>query len=160
DTKTYGFKNEWRGQIGADEPVHDMWIRLTIDTDFLVHDIVAVTDAGPYRVCPDITPRFAAIKGERIVAGWHVRTKQLLGGTNGCTHLVEMRGAMGTVASQTLWPFKSRDKKEDGSAQPQRRPRLIDTCHAYASDGEIVKRLWPSFYTGPSSGESARTDKA
>src|SRR5262245_35281304 len=121
DTKTYGFKNEGRGRVGADGPVHAMWIRLTIDTDCLVHDIVAVTEAGPYRICPDITPRFAAIKGERIVAGWHVRTKQLLGGVNGCTHLVEMLGAMGTVAYQTLWPFKSREKKTDGASQPERR---------------------------------------
>lgn len=150
DAKTYGFKNEWRGEIAAGEPVHDMWIRLTIDTDFLVHDIVALTEAGPYRICPDITPRFAAIKGQRIVSGWHVRTKELLGGVNGCTHLVEMLGAMGTVAYQTLWPFKAREPKagEDPAAE-QRRPRLLDSCHAYASDGEIAKRLWPRFYTGP-----------
>lgn len=27
--------------------------------------------------------------------------------------------------------------------------RLIDSCHAYASDGAVVRRRWPDLYTGP-----------
>ena len=34
DTKTYGFTNDHRGQVEAGNPVHDMWIRLTVDNDF------------------------------------------------------------------------------------------------------------------------------
>jgi hypothetical protein len=47
DTKTYAFPNEWRGEIASGEPIHDMWIRLTVDDDFVVRDIEVVTDAGP-----------------------------------------------------------------------------------------------------------------
>ena len=36
DTKTYGFPNEFRGQVQAGEPIHDMWLRLTIDADMTI----------------------------------------------------------------------------------------------------------------------------
>ena len=45
DTKPYAFSNKDRGgEIKADEPLHDMSIRLTIDTDLKVHDAEAVID--------------------------------------------------------------------------------------------------------------------
>ena len=122
-----------------------MWIRLTIDEELLIHDIEAVTDDGPYAICPAITPNFKKIKGERIGAGWRQRVRAKLGGTEGCTHLVEMLGAMATVAFQTLYPTWARKRAK---ASTTKRPALIDTCHAYASDGEIVKKVWPDFYTG------------
>ena len=89
------------------------------------------------------------VKGLKIGSGWNKKIKELLGGTRGCTHHVEMLGAMATVAFQTLWGQLARDKKavpESGSAH---RPRFIDSCHAFASDGEVVKKHWPAFYTGP-----------
>ena len=48
DTKTYAFENQHRGQIEAGTPVHDMQVRLTLDDDFLIRDIEAVTDASPF----------------------------------------------------------------------------------------------------------------
>ena len=143
DTKTYAFANEWRGEIGAGEPVHDMWIRLTLDDDFVVRDVEAVTDAGPFRLCPDIAPAFAAVKGLRVGPGWSRRIREYLGGVHGCTHLVEMLGALATVAFQTLYPVRERRP-----AQANERPPHLDSCHALASDGEVVRRFWPRFYTG------------
>ena len=58
DTKTYSFANRDRGQIGAGEPVHEMWIRLTIDEDMVIHHAEAATEFGPYAICPDIVDRF------------------------------------------------------------------------------------------------------
>jgi hypothetical protein len=29
------------------------------------------------------------------------------------------------------------------------KPRKIDSCYAYASDREVVHRLWPMYYDGP-----------
>jgi hypothetical protein len=142
DVKTYSFPNDYRGEIKAGEPVHDMWVRLTLDDDFNVVDIDVATDAGPFRICPDIAPAFKVMKGERIQPGWHQRIKTLLGGVKGCIHLSEMLGAMGTVAFQTMYGRGQR--KPD----PARRPPHLDSCHALASDGELVKRYWPQFYSG------------
>jgi hypothetical protein len=147
DLKAYGFENQHRGRIDPGEPLHGMWLRVTIDEDFLVHEIEAVTDYSPFAICPAITPNFQKMKGQRIGRGWRQQVRVALGGTQGCTHLVEMLQAMATVAYQTLYPVRARKAKEGDN---DRRPGLIDTCHAFASDGEIVKRSWPRFYTGES----------
>jgi hypothetical protein len=47
DTKSYPFENSLRGEIPPGEPLHEMWLRLTVDDALLVRDAVAVTDAGP-----------------------------------------------------------------------------------------------------------------
>ena len=72
--------------------------------------------------------------------------KELLGGTRGCTHLVELLGPMATTAYQTL--VGQRRKKPQPEDAPRRKPWHLDTCHALASDGPIVKKDWPDFYTG------------
>jgi hypothetical protein len=80
--------------------------------------------------------------------------RDLLGGTEGCTHLVDMLGPLATTAYQTVFPYRAREHQERAAREgrlptrPTSRPRLIDSCHAFASDGEVVKRYWPDFYTG------------
>lgn len=145
DVKSYGFHNEFRGEIGPGVPIHDMWIRLTLDDALTVQDIEVTTDASPFRICPEVAPRFAAVKGATIGPGWNRRIKELLGGRKGCTHLVEMLGAMATVAIQTR--VRERDQDDPAAAGP-RRPAFLDTCHALASDSEVTRRFWPAFYTG------------
>lgn len=36
DTKPYGFPNHDRGYIAADEPVHDLWLRMTVNEHMLI----------------------------------------------------------------------------------------------------------------------------
>lgn len=152
DVKTYAFHNEWRGEVAPGTPIHDMWIRLTVDSSLTVREVEVATDASPYRICPDIAPNFAAVKGLTIGPGWSRRLKERLGGTKGCTHLVEMLGALATVAIQTL----VRERKEPGSdAAASGRPPFLDSCHALASDSEVTARFWPQFYTGPRSDDPA-----
>ncbi len=145
DVKAYAFHNSWRGEIAGGEPVHDMWLRLTIDDDMLIHQAEAATEAGPFPICADITPAFAALKGERIKPGFQRRARQLLGGVKGCTHLVELLVPLATTAFQTTVAARQakRSKRPSGKA-----PALLDTCHALASDSEVVKQHWPRFYTG------------
>ena len=146
DVKTYGFPNDYRGEIAAGEPLHDMWLRITLDDDFVVHGIEAVTDGSPFATCPQITPNFQKMVGARIGSGWRRAVRERLGGIEGCTHLVEALGAMATVAFQTLYPAL-KDQRE--KAARLGKPPLIDTCHAFRSDGEVVQNRWPDFYTGP-----------
>lgn len=152
DTKTYQFENEHRGTVTPGTPLHDMWIRLTLDDTLLVHDIEVQLDKGPMAICPAVTPNFAVLKGLRIAPGWYLKVKGLLGGVKGCVHLVEMLGPMATVAFQTIGPsrVKSAEGVPFGEAKGRdARPKRIDSCHALASDGDVVKKRWPEFYTGP-----------
>jgi len=146
DTKAYSFPNAFRGEILAGEPLHGMWVRLTIDDNMVVQDIEAVTDYAPYRPCPDITPNFKKLKGLRIAPGWNQAVKDRLGGVEGCTHLVELLGPVATTAYQTMVSLRMKKLSETPA---NKRPAVLDTCHAYKSDGEVVRERWPAFYTGP-----------
>ena len=152
DTKTYDFPNTARGTIHAGTPLHDMRIRLTLDEHFVVRDVEAVTEAAPFAICPAVTETFTVIKGLKLGAGWRRQLKERLDGVKGCTHHVEMLGAMATVAYQTMWKHVSAEMSEKGSGS-HRRPGFIDSCHAFASDGDIVRSKWPEFYTGPEEAE-------
>jgi len=144
DVKSYGFKNAYRGEMPPGTPIHEMWLRLTIDDDLMIHEAVAATDASPYRICPEVAPNFARLKGIKIGAGFRRAVAERVGATEGCTHLVELLGPLATTAIQTIMPIKSREKPSD----PTRRPRLLDSCYALRADGEVAKRMWPQFYTG------------
>lgn len=148
DTKPFDMPNTDRpgGRIQAGESLHEMWIRLTVDTDLLVHAVEAKTDFSPYNVCGDITRNFQALVGARIAAGWTQKTRELLGGVRGCTHLVELLGPVATTAFQTVYASRAR---RDGEVGRSGKPPLMDTCHAYRSDGPIVKAKWPAHYTRP-----------
>lgn len=144
DTKTYAFANEDRGEIRPGEKLHGMLMRLTVDEDLVVHACEADTEFGPYAVCPAATQNFARLAGLRIGPGWNRKVKETVGGTKGCTHLVELLAQMATVAFQTLSVVR-----RARPADPSRPPALLDTCHAYAADGPLVARRWPQFSTRP-----------
>ncbi|MDX1400888.1 MAG: DUF2889 domain-containing protein, partial [Kiloniellales bacterium] len=92
-----------------------------------------------------ITPNFKRMIGCRIGQGWRREIRARLGGVHGCTHLVEMLGALATVAYQSLYPVRAKKQKEEPATG---KPGLINSCHAFDSSGEVVRKNWPDFYTG------------
>ena len=53
DVKSFGQTNYDRGYIEAGDPVHDMWLRLTVDETMHIHAVEAVSDKTPYADVPD-----------------------------------------------------------------------------------------------------------
>jgi len=166
DTKDYSFPNEWRGTIHAGEPLHEMWVRLTLDDDFVVHGAEAVTDNSPFRICGQAAPNFAVLKGLKIGKGWNRKVKELLGGPLGCTHIVDLLGPVATVAYQTINTGKFRrdgrspSARPPGVGKPQRPPRMLNGCYAWAEEREVVQRWAPAFYTGPQAAPPAAPTEA
>ena len=145
DTKSHTFQRD-EGSIFAGVPLHDMWLRLVVDEDLLVHDAMGVTDASPHPICPEATAVLARVKGLRIAAGWSRAIKERFAGAQGCTHLTELLGPLATTAYQTLSPLRlSREEVLDREG----RPIKIDSCYAYGSQRAVVLRRWPAFYDGP-----------
>lgn len=143
DVKTYPVDNLHRGTIKTGEAIHDMWIRITVDEQLIIHDCMAVTDLSPFNCCPDITPIFKKLIGEKIAAGWTMRVKKLVGGLRGCTHLTDLLGPATTTIFQTM----SAIRKNQSSSETTK-PFYINGCHAWASDSEQVLTHHPKFYTG------------
>ncbi|MEC9267326.1 MAG: DUF2889 domain-containing protein [Alphaproteobacteria bacterium] len=154
DTKTYAFENSHRGEVAAGEPVHDMWLRITIDDTMLIHGAEAATESSPYDVCHAITPSYEQLIGLRIGPGFHRAVKQRLGGKSGCTHLTELLYPMATVCYQTAYASRNKARRDFGlpvEEEPQsrdKRPGHIDACHAMRADGPVVKEVWPQYYEG------------
>lgn len=146
DVKSISFHNMDRGDVKPGEPIHEMWIRLTVDIDLNVVDVAATTVWGPYNMCGDIAPAFKCLKGLTIGPGWTRKTRELLAGIKGCTHMVELLGPVATTAFQTIYADRvARDKREGRNEKPA----LIGSCHAYAPDSPVVAVRHPEHYTGP-----------
>ncbi|WP_417317615.1 DUF2889 domain-containing protein [Emcibacter sp.] len=150
DCKTYGFDNKWRGEIKAGEPVHEMWVRLTLDDHFVIQDIEAVTDNSPFEMCPAIVSSYKKLVGIRIGAGWRKQIRERVGGVEGCTHITELLYPLGTAAMQTMTPGLMKKAEEAGEdlSRPKRRPPILNTCHAWATTSPAVKEFLPEFYEG------------
>ncbi len=151
DTKTYGWHSDYRGEVAPGVPVHEMWLRLTVDEDLLIHEVEAASDFHPFNLCPTVTPNFAALKGLRIGPGWRRQVRARVGGVKGCTHLVELLWPIATPAFQSIFPAREKRAREHGETmghERRGRPELIDSCRALAGDSEVVKRYWPDYYTG------------
>jgi hypothetical protein len=151
DTKTYEFSNRWRGTVPVGEPMHEMLLRVTIDDSFVIQDIFAATEHSPFQMCPAIAPNYKKLIGIKMGPGWRKAIRMKVGGTEGCTHLTELLFPMATVAMQTIWPIRSKRKQESDTEekQPQgKRPVVLDTCHAWASDSPVVRENAPKYFTG------------
>ncbi len=152
DRKRYSYDSSERGTVAAGTPVHDMWIRLTVDDTLLVHAIEAVTDTAPYpATCPGIAAAYQQVVGLRIGPGWTRALKERLGGVHGCTHLSELLGPIATTAFQTVIPFKSREERARRKPQGQTQGQdgetspfpLLNTCHTFRADGPVVAKYAP-----------------
>jgi len=146
DVKTYTWKrnNGIRDQM-AGVPVHDMWIRLTIDLDMLIHDIVVVTDGTPYPGCGNITPNYQALKGMTIRRGWLKDLRHAVGGVHGCTHLWELLGRMAATCYQSTNIARTQHRP----LQPGQIPYQFKSCHMYTPESPATLERWPHLYRGP-----------
>ena len=95
DTRTYdcGYDEDHRGGvIKAGEPVHDMWLRLTIDLDFVIHDAQASSDHTPFGICTQAAVEMKSLVGLQIGLGWMKQVRTNIGTDRSCTHLMDLLG--------------------------------------------------------------------
>ena len=156
DTKTYPMDEPYRGHRGAGKHVHEMHLRLTVDTDKTVHDIAVSTQHAPYDACFTVAPAYKRLIGANLARGWRKAVQAAVGGTAGCTHLKELLMPAATVAFQTMgsWPRNGDVATEAAPDRNAEKPHFIDGCKAWASDDVVVKRLFPLHYQ-PKAGSGA-----
>ena len=148
DTKTYGVLSHAQGDLKPEKAIHDMSIRLTVDDELEIHEAVGCMDHTPYPICGKAAFTVDGLKGLKVGPGWTRRAHKLLGGRRGCTHLFELLRPIATVCFQTMSGSRFRGDKEQTTKSKKhvKKPFFINSCHALASDGDIVKEFWPQFY--------------
>ena len=140
DTKTHPFRRMLAlGETPPGQHLHDISVRLVLDSDLLVHAADAVMSATPFSICPGASRTLEPLVGLSIGAGWNKRIRELLGGAASCTHIVELLGPMATTAIQGLAPQRAATIGEPGN-DAQRRA-WVDSCYAFAANGQVVARL-------------------
>jgi len=127
------------GMLPAGEPMHSMWLRLTVDRTATIVAAKAVTDAGPYgKACGAIAPDYGQLVGLRVARGYRDAIRKLFGRTAGCTHINELAGAMGSAVLQALWGELTEGADE--------KPFSIDGCHGLKSSSPQVAQFFPRWY--------------
>ena len=148
DIKTYDVPNIDRDGIPAGEPVHGMGLRMTIGLDLVIHDMVAVSDFTPFRMCPNITPNFKRLIGVSLARGFRREVAAKLGGTEGCVHLVDLLGPMATTVYQTLDLPLYRAAQEAGERGESVKPHFLNACHVWQETTDLVKDQFPTAHKG------------
>lgn len=124
------------------EPIHRMWLRITVDRELRIVGAEARTEAMPYAgTCDAIAPDYGKLVGLAIGPGYLRAIKERLGGVRGCTHLSELAASLATAAFQTF--------AGQGVLPADRKPPQLDRCHALDTHGEVVRRFLPRWYQAP-----------
>jgi hypothetical protein len=142
DTKTHT-KESPAGNRMAGEPIHDMWLRITVDESLTIVEAEAAFDSLPYEGhCDRIAPDYGQLAGLRLAPGFNAKVRSMFGGTRGCTHVTDLIGVLATLAFQTMANRRAREE------QDVRQPFQLDRCHALSTTGPVVAKYYPKWYLG------------
>jgi hypothetical protein len=126
--------------------IHNMRLTITVDERLVIHAARAQSLDAPTRWCAEVESAYARLAGIEIGSGFMREVKARLGGTRGCTHLSELLGPMATTAFQTIMGLKNDPTRAvggmvdtNGASHHTPRLPLLDTCHAWRADGEVVR---------------------
>lgn len=137
----------------AGAPMHDLWLRLTIDTKLTVVDAEAVSDAVPYPgYCDTISPAYKKLVGLNLARGFRQGVMERLSGTAGCTHLSELAHILPTAAIQAFAGEIIDTHDGAGAEEQNQKPFQLDRCHALRSEGEAVAKYYPRWARKPATG--------
>jgi hypothetical protein len=144
-------------------PIHELWLRITIDRKLNVVDAEASSAWVPYPgLCEAANPAYRALIGLNLFHNFRRDAARLLGGTAGCTHLTELCAVLPSAAIQAfagdVWSTTSgtpgeAEQEGDGAGQQQipahsndKPPFQLGRCHTLRFDGEAVQQFYPRWY--------------
>ena len=140
DIKNHDYRLK-TGVRRAGQPIHGMWMRITIDREFNIVDAAATSDQVPYPGgCETIAPAYKALVGLNLLRGFRKNVFEKFGKARGCTHMTEMLGGLPTAAIQTF-AGEVPEEREDGP-----KPFQLDQCHALETSTETVRKWYPKWY--------------
>lgn len=132
----------------AGEPIHLMFVRITLDHDFNIINAEACSDRVPYPGgCESIAPQYKKLIGLNLVRGFRRAVGEMFEGVSGCSHITELLFSLPTAAIQTFATFR-RETDDDGN-----KPFQLDRCHALETSSPTVRQYYPKWYRAAHSSE-------
>lgn len=142
DTKPEPFTIPSERTWAANEPIHDMSIRLTVDTQLVIRDIAVAMSKVPHTGCPEAAVPMEKMIGCTLGAGWRRAIETNLGNDKGCTHLRELLFNMATAAFQSVSGTFATQNAETP-------PPHLGRCMTWGFNSPLVERLHPVFFQWP-----------
>lgn len=133
------------GLRAAGAPIHDLLLRLVVDTQFNIVASGAESLAVPYPGhCDQHGDRYAQLTGLNLMRGFRQAVRERLGGALGCTHLTELADVLPTAVIQAFAGDVIDTRGNDGQA-----PFQLDRCHALVRHGQAVELHYPRWFRQP-----------
>ncbi len=147
DRKPHAFVPGVGGRhVEANEPIHDMGVRLVFDDTMLIHEVFTYSASTPYPHCPEGGQELQTLKGLKLSGGWAKEVRARLSGARACTHLMEILIPMASAAFQSLTVLR---QSQPDRLNAEGKPLKIDSCYAYGSQRELVRTRYPQYYIAP-----------
>jgi hypothetical protein len=134
--------------VEAGEPIHGITIRLTIDDEMTVRNVVTSMEHTPLEECRLVSTPMRSIIGLTMGPGWRGAKDKAIGSTKGCTHMRELLYNAATAAYQMISSYKEYLLRKAGKPVPPHitPPPHLGKCPPWTLDGPLTKRFLPPFY--------------
>ena len=140
DVKPYDFQVSTERPFPAQDPIHGLKIRVTLNDHMVIQDVATSMDDIPHPECAGAPHGMHKLIGCTMGPGWRKVINEHVGGTQGCTHLREMLFNMATAAFQTMAEV-SFATPDDGRPPPH-----LGKCLAWDFDGPVTEKVYPMFF--------------
>lgn len=132
------------GEILPPGKIHRICVRLLLGGHPIsILDAESEMPEVPNAECTTLRDTVKKIIGLKITHGYSDRVIQLIGGANGCAHMVNLIIAMGNAAIQGYWTNKLKRPQKTPTTRDER-PELeylINSCGLWAEDGPLLRKL-------------------
>lgn len=127
---------------GRPVTMHHMVVDLTVAfPSMTITDVDVVFASFPQPGCPAISASYRDLIGVSIARGFTHEVRRLFGGPRGCSHTTALLQAMGPVAVQCAFSMRGGVVRPADAGATGPSSFMRDTCHVWASDGELWSGL-------------------
>jgi len=123
--------------------IHDFIIRMTLRaSDAVILSAEAEMPVVPVPECEETIARVKELAGLSLMSGFQKGVREIMGGSKGCLHLIELLIAMSGAAMQGIWTYYYRVRAGNRIRSLDIDHRIVrDSCKVWRADGAYYVKL-------------------
>ena len=131
--------HHFNGETLPPKTYHHMIVRMLVKGPLLtIEDLEVEMPTAPREACLETLAMMEPLKGMRISSGFTSRVKGLVGGPQGCAHVVSLVLTMAPAAVQGFWSYLAQDPAMTKALTPKLSQYLVDTCWVWRQDSPLL----------------------